>query len=109
MRHRKSGRQLSRNSSHRWALMRNLVTALLRDEKIQTTDPKAKELRRWADRVFTLGKEGSLHAHHQSWLAPRRRRADVFDRTGGGRRRSRRRKVGRCEAQPKGEAKASGE
>ena len=65
MRHRKSGRQLSRNSSHRWALMRNLVTALLRDEKIQTTDPKAKELRRWTDSVITLGKEGSLHARRQ--------------------------------------------
>ncbi len=45
--------------------MRNLVTALLRDEKIQTTDPKAKELRRWADRVITLGKAGSLHARRQ--------------------------------------------
>ena len=66
MRHRKSGRQLSRNSSHRWALMRNLITALLREEKIQTTDPKAKELRRWADRVITLGKEGSLHARRQA-------------------------------------------
>lgn len=66
MRHRKSGRQLSRNSSHRWALMRNLVTALLRDEKIQTTDPKAKELRRWVDRVITLGKAGSLHARRQA-------------------------------------------
>jgi large subunit ribosomal protein L17 len=65
MRHRKSGRQLSRNSSHRWALMRNLVTALLREEKIRTTDPKAKELRRWADRVITLGKAGSLHARRQ--------------------------------------------
>ncbi|MDZ4347064.1 MAG: 50S ribosomal protein L17 [Candidatus Binatia bacterium] len=65
MRHRKSGRQLSRNSSHRWALMRNLITALLREEKIQTTDPKAKELRRWADRVITLGKAGSLHARRQ--------------------------------------------
>ena len=65
MRHRKSGRQLSRNSSHRWALMRNLVTALLREEKIQTTVPKAKELRRWAERVITLGKAGSLHARRQ--------------------------------------------
>ena len=46
--------------------MRNLVTALLREEKIQTTDPKAKELRRWADRVITLGKEGSLHARRQA-------------------------------------------
>jgi len=66
MRHQKSGRKLSRSSSHRWALMRNLITSLLRDEKIRTTDPKAKELRRWADRVITLGKEGSLHARRQA-------------------------------------------
>ncbi|HEY5542826.1 MAG TPA: 50S ribosomal protein L17 [Candidatus Binatia bacterium] len=65
MRHRKSGRQLSRNSAHRWALMRNMITSLLREEKIKTTDPKAKELRRWADRVITLGKQGSLHARRQ--------------------------------------------
>ncbi|MEX0802580.1 MAG: 50S ribosomal protein L17 [Candidatus Binatia bacterium] len=66
MRHLKSGRKLSRNSSHRWAMMRNLVTSLLREEKIQTTDPKAKELRRWVDRVITLGKRGSLHARRQA-------------------------------------------
>jgi large subunit ribosomal protein L17 len=66
MRHLKSGRQLSRNSAHRWALMRNMITALLREEKIRTTDPKAKELRRWADRVITLGKRGSLHARRQA-------------------------------------------
>ena len=66
MRHLKSGRQLSRNSSHRWALMRNLITSLLREEKIRTTDPKAKELRRWVDRVITLGKEGTLHARRQA-------------------------------------------
>jgi len=66
MRHLKSGRQLSRNSSHRWALMRNLITALLREEKIQTTDPKAKELRRWVERVITLGKRGDLHARRQA-------------------------------------------
>src|SRR3989441_11014346 len=65
MRHLKSGRQLSRNSAHRWALMRNLITALLREEKIRTTDPKAKELRRWVDRVITLGKQGTLHARRQ--------------------------------------------
>jgi large subunit ribosomal protein L17 len=65
MRHQKSGRQLSRNSAHRWALMRNLITALLREEKIKTTDPKAKELRRWADRVISLGKQGTLHARRQ--------------------------------------------
>lgn len=46
-------------------MMRNLITALLREEKIRTTDPKAKELRRWADRVITLGKQGSLHARRQ--------------------------------------------
>ena len=66
MRHLKSGRKLSRNPSHRWALMRNLVTCLLRDERIRTTDPKAKEVRRWVDRVITLGKEGSLHARRQA-------------------------------------------
>ena len=66
MRHLNSGRKLSRNSSHRWAMMRNMVTSLLREEKIQTTDPKAKELRRWVDRVITLGKEGSLHARRQA-------------------------------------------
>jgi large subunit ribosomal protein L17 len=66
MRHLKSGRKLSRSSSHRWALIRNLITSLLRDEKIRTTDPKAKELRRWAERVITLGKQGSLHARRQA-------------------------------------------
>lgn len=65
MRHQKSGRKLSRSASHRWALMRNMITSLLREEKIKTTDAKAKELRRWADRVITLGKRGSLHARRQ--------------------------------------------
>jgi large subunit ribosomal protein L17 len=65
MRHQKSGRKLSRSASHRWALIRNMITSLLRDEKIKTTDAKAKELRRWADRVITLGKQGSLHARRQ--------------------------------------------
>lgn len=66
MRHLKSGRKLSRSSSHRWAMMRNLITSLLRDEKIRTTDPKAKELRRWVERVITLGKQGTLHARRQA-------------------------------------------
>lgn len=66
MRHLKSGRKLNRSASHRWALMRNLVTSLLRNERIKTTDPKAKELRRWADRVISLGKQGSLHARRQA-------------------------------------------
>jgi large subunit ribosomal protein L17 len=46
--------------------MRNLVTSLLREERIQTTDPKAKELRRWAERVISLGKIGTLHARRQA-------------------------------------------
>jgi large subunit ribosomal protein L17 len=66
MRHQKSGRKLNRSASHRWALMRNLITSLLRDEKIKTTDAKAKELRRWVERVITLGKQGSLHARRQA-------------------------------------------
>src|SRR6266513_388290 len=73
MRHLKSGRKLNRISSHRWALMRNLVTALLRDEKIRTTDAKAKELRRWADRIITLGKQGTLHARRRAATVIRRR------------------------------------
>ena len=48
------------------ALMRNLVTSLLRQERIQTTDPKAKELRGWVDRVIGLGKEGTLHARRRA-------------------------------------------
>lgn len=66
MRHLKTGRKLNRSASHRRALMRNLVTSLFRHERIQTTDPKAKELRGWADRVIGLGKQGSLHARRQA-------------------------------------------
>jgi large subunit ribosomal protein L17 len=60
MRHQLSGRQLSRNSSHRKALMRNMAAALLREEKIRTTLPKAKELRRVVEPLITLGKSDSL-------------------------------------------------
>ena len=56
MRHRHSGRQLSRNSSHRHALMRNMATSLLRHETIRTTVPKAKELRRVVEPLITLAK-----------------------------------------------------
>jgi large subunit ribosomal protein L17 len=59
MRHQLSGRQLSRNSSHRKALMRNMAAALLREEKIRTTLPKAKELRRVVEPLITLGKSDS--------------------------------------------------
>src|SRR3989304_6660933 len=66
MRHLKAGRKLNRSPSHRLALMRNLVTSLLRHEKVKTTDPKAKEIRRWADRMIGLGEEGSLHARRRA-------------------------------------------
>src|SRR5690242_21056261 len=59
MRHQNSGRQLSRNSSHRGALLRNMASALLRYETIRTTTPKAKELRRVVEPLITLGKEDS--------------------------------------------------
>ena len=59
MRHQLSGRQLSRNSPHRRALMRNMAAALLRAETIRTTLPKAKELRRVVEPLITLGKSDS--------------------------------------------------
>jgi large subunit ribosomal protein L17 len=60
MRHRNSGRQLSRNASHRHALMRNMATSLLRHETIRTTVPKAKELRRVVEPLITLAKIDNL-------------------------------------------------
>jgi large subunit ribosomal protein L17 len=60
MRHRNSGRQLSRNASHRHALMRNMATSLLRHETIRTTVPKAKELRRVVEPLITLAKIDSI-------------------------------------------------
>ena len=72
MRHRTSGRQLGRNTHHRRALFRSLVTSLLEHERIETTEAKAKEVRILTDRIITLGKRGDLHA---------RRRALAFVRT----------------------------
>jgi large subunit ribosomal protein L17 len=66
MRHRKSGVKLNRTSSHRDAMFRNMVTSLLKHERIRTTDAKAKELRRWADHMVTLAKRGDLHARRQA-------------------------------------------
>src|ERR1700733_10973930 len=60
MRHRNSGRQLSRNSSHRHALLRNMATSLLRHETIRTTVQKAKDLRRVVEPLITLAKVDSL-------------------------------------------------
>lgn len=60
MRHRKSGRQLNRNSSHRQAMFRNMASSLIQHEVIKTTLPKAKELRRIAEPLITLAKEDSV-------------------------------------------------
>ena len=60
MRHRKSGRKLGRNSSHRKAMFRNMATSLFRHETIKTTLPKAKELRRVAEPLITLAKEDGV-------------------------------------------------
>src|ERR1700726_3334633 len=60
MRHRNSGRQLSRNTAHRHAMLRNMATSLLRHETIRTTVPKAKELRRVVEPLITLAKIDSL-------------------------------------------------
>jgi large subunit ribosomal protein L17 len=66
MRHLNAGRKLNRSASHRRALFRNLVTALLERERIQTTDAKAKETRRLTERMITLGKEGTLAARRRA-------------------------------------------
>ena len=62
MRHRMSGRKLNRTSTHRKAMFANMAVALLKHEQIKTTLPKAKDLRRYVDRLITLGKKGTLAA-----------------------------------------------
>jgi len=64
--HRIDGRRLGRATDHRLALFRNLVTDLLRHEKIITTEAKAKEVRGLAERVITMGKRGDLHSRRQA-------------------------------------------
>jgi large subunit ribosomal protein L17 len=66
MRHGCAGRQFGRNSGHRKALLRMLVTALLKNEKIETTSAKAKEIRPLAEQMITLAKRGDLHARRQA-------------------------------------------
>lgn len=62
MRHAKAGRKLNRTSAHRLAMLQNMVVSLIRHERITTTHPKAKEARRLAEKVVTLGKTDSLHS-----------------------------------------------
>jgi len=66
MRHRKAGRRLGRTTSHREAMIRNMVTSLFEQERIVTTVPKAKEARKVADKMITLAKRGDLHARRQA-------------------------------------------
>jgi|TARA_B100001250_G_scaffold141030_1_gene120683 large subunit ribosomal protein L17 len=65
MRHKKSGRKLSRKTAHRKALMSNLASALITHKKIKTTDAKAKELRMFIEPLVTFAKRGDLHARRQ--------------------------------------------
>lgn len=67
MRHKKQGRKLGRSASHRKAMLRNMAASLVQYELIQTTDAKAKELRRLSDKLITLGKRGTLHARRQAF------------------------------------------
>jgi large subunit ribosomal protein L17 len=66
MRHRKAKYKLGMNTSHREAMLRNMVTSLLEHESITTTDARAKAIRSVADKMITLGKRGDLHARRQA-------------------------------------------
>lgn len=66
MRKRLAFRKLGRTPTHKWAMLRNMVTSLIKHERIVTTVPKAKELRRLAERMVTLAKDGSLHSMRQA-------------------------------------------
>ena len=81
MRHRARSRKIGRTPSHRLAMYRNMVTSLLDHERIETTDAKAKEVRRIADRMITLGKKGGLHNRRRALRIIREREvaAKVFD------------------------------
>jgi large subunit ribosomal protein L17 len=62
MKHRVVGRRLDRTTEHRTAMLRNMATSLFRHERITTTTPKAKELKRFAEKIVTLAKKGTPHA-----------------------------------------------
>lgn len=75
MRHLNKKVRLSRNTAHRIAMMRNMVTSLIECERIQTTLPKAKQLRSLADQMVTLGKQGTLHARRRALATVRKKSA----------------------------------
>ena len=84
MRHNISGRHLSRPTGHRMALYRNLVTDLLRYEKIVTTEAKAKEVQGLAEKMITLGKSSGLHSYRQaiSFMVDKKVTAKLFSEIG---------------------------
>lgn len=84
MRHRNSGKRLGRSTSHRKAMLRNLVTSLLAHEKITTTDARAKAVRPLAEKLITMAKRGDLHARRQAAEVIRDKQtvAKLFDRLG---------------------------
>lgn len=73
MRHRKAGRRLGRNTAHRKATMQNLANALFTHNAIQTTLPKAKELRRYAEPLITLSKKDTVHNRRRAFASLRNR------------------------------------
>lgn len=75
MRHKRAGKKLGRSASHRDAMMRNMVTSFLKEEKVITTDIKAKLLKSLTDKMITLGKQGDLHARRQVAMVVRDRTA----------------------------------
>jgi len=78
MRHGYQKKKFGRPTAHREAMLKNMVTSLLKYEKITTTDSKAKELRRLAEKMITLGKRGELHARRQALAVIRER--DVVEK-----------------------------
>ena len=84
MRHRLSGRKLSRPTAHRMSMLRNAVTELLRHETIRTTEPKAREIRRLAEKIITRGKKGTLHQRRQAaaFLTDQRMVRKLFEELG---------------------------
>jgi len=81
MRHRLSGRKLSRPTAHRMLMLRGMVTDLLRYESIRTTEAKAKEVRRLTEKIITHGKKGTLHHRRQAaaFMTDDRVVSKVFD------------------------------
>ncbi len=85
MRHRKAGKRLGRTTSHKEAMVRNMVTSVFEHERIVTTTPKAKEVRKVVDKMITLAKRGDLHAKRQamSFIRSRDVVAKLFDEISG--------------------------